>query len=500
MAEASVSRNLPYNIEAERAVLAAMLHDAGALLTGLEMLRELDETAKRESIERNGRKGSGPKELSATLFFHAPYQILFDLISDLENRGRPPDFTTLLEEARTKNVLDRLGGPSAIMEVVSSAATGSQVREYSEIVKEKYLKRRVIFSTNQILERAYEDRDDAESLLSDAEHGLHAISDSRQTGSFVRIGDLLDAVGENLADAYKRKGVVTGVQTHFRALDEMTSGLQQTDLIVVAARPSVGKTAFALSMAQNIAIQSNLPVGIFSLEMSATQIIQRLLCSMAQVDLKRMRSGHLSRGESGRVFSTLGRMYPMPIYVDDTPGLSISSVRARALRLKHKEPNLAMIVVDYLQLMEAGHSRSGNRNRQEEVSSISRGLKGLAREVEVPVVAISQLSRGVESREDNLPRLSDLRESGAIEQDADVVLFIHRKRPKKDSEAEEEDVSAEIIIGKQRNGPVGSVPVAFISRYASFRNLAPHLDAPEGADALDESDLDGVEADAEVPF
>jgi replicative DNA helicase len=384
--------------------------------------------------------------------------------------------------------------------VAASAATGAQVREYAEIVKEKYLKRRLIFSTNEVLERAYEDREDAETLLNEAEHDLHAISDSRQTGSFVRIGQLLNAVESALHEAYQKKGLVTGVPTHFTLLDEMTSGFQKTDLIILAARPSVGKTSFALNMVENIATESKLPVGVFSLEMSAVQVIQRLVCSMAKVDLKRLRTGQLSKRESSNVFNTLARMFPLPIYVDDTPGLSISSMRARALRLKHKEPNLSLIVVDYLQLMEAGVGRGGNRNRQEEVSAISRGLKGLARELEVPVLAISQLSRGVESREDNMPRLSDLRESGAIEQDADVVLFIHRRRPTKDSEEAEEDVKAEIIIGKQRNGPVGSIPIAFISRYAAFRNLSPVEAPPEGSGVREDDYYEDVGVDESVPF
>jgi replicative DNA helicase len=501
MAESAASRNLPYNLEAERAVLAAMLHDLGALQSGIEILRELDETSKREGMERGGKKRGG-SETAVSLFFHTPYQLLFDLISDLEQRGHHPEFTTLLEEARRRDCLDRIGGASAIMDVVTAAATGAHVREYAEIVKEKFLKRRLIFSTNDILERAFEDHEDAESILDDAERGLHSISDSRQSGSFVRIGDMLDSVGEALMDAYNKKGLITGVATHFHALDEMTSGLQKTDLIIVAARPSIGKTAFALSIVQNIATEKvPLPVGIFSLEMSAVQIIQRLLCSMAQVDLKRMRSGHLSRIESSRVFGTLGKMSPLPIYIDDTPGLSISSVRARALRLKHREPNLALLVVDYLQLMEAGNSRSGTRNRQEEVSAISRGMKGLARELEVPVIAISQLSRGVESREDNTPRLSDLRESGAIEQDADVVLFIHRKRPRRDSEEDEDDVTADIIIGKQRNGPVGEAKVAFISRYASFRNLSTQqAEAPSARGGYEDEAEESLGVDEGVPF
>ncbi|MCG3199831.1 MAG: Replicative DNA helicase [bacterium] len=477
MAEVIAARNLPFSLEAEKAVLAAMLHDGAALLAGLEVLRELDEMAKRESASRRGAKGKDSQP-TVTLFHHSPHQILFDLISDLENRGRAPDFTTLIEEARAGGVLDRVGGASGILEIVSAAATGAGVRDYAEIVKEKYLKRRLIFSSQDVLERAYQDQADAETILDQAERELHAISDSRQSGSFVRIGDMLASVEENLLEAYRKKGMVTGVPTNFTELDKMTSGLQKTDLIILAARPSVGKTSLALNIVENIATKSKLPVGIFSLEMSAVQVIQRLICSMAKVDLKRLRTGHLSRRESAQVFQTLASLYPLPVYIDDTAGQTIAAVRAKALRLKHKEPNLALIVVDYLQLMEAGHARGGQRNRQEEVSAISRGLKGLARELGVPVLALSQLSRGVESREDQLPRLSDLRESGAIEQDADVVLFIHRKRPRKDSEEAEEDIAAEIIIGKQRNGPVGSVPVAFISRYASFNNLAS-FDAPE---------------------
>ncbi|MBK7497181.1 MAG: replicative DNA helicase [Candidatus Omnitrophica bacterium] len=501
MADTAVSRSLPFSPEAERSVLAAMLHDRRAMIAGLEVLREQDETTKREALESRG-KGERDPSRTTTLFFHTPYQLIFDLIIDLEQRGKSPDFTTLLDEARSKGTLEKIGGPSAIFDIVSGAATGSNVREYAEIVKEKSLKRRLILSTNEILEKAYEDRDNAETILDRAERDLHSISDSRQSGSFTRISDMLHQVQDALNEAYKKKGLVTGVATHFPQLDEMTSGLQKTDLIILAARPSIGKTAFALSLVERIASVSKLPVGVFSLEMSAVQVIQRLICSMAKVDLKRLRSGCMSTRESTKVFNTLGRMFPLPIYIDDSPGLSISSVRARALRLKHKEPDLALLVVDYLQLMEAGTHRGSGRNRQEEVSDISRGLKGLARELGVPVLAISQLSRGVESREDNMPRLSDLRESGAIEQDADVVMFIHRKRPARDSEEDEENVAAEIIIGKQRNGPVGNVPVAFISRYASFQPFSSE-DAPPGhyQAADDEGVYDGDYGAEEVtPF
>lgn len=495
MAEKETPKNLPFSFEAERAVLAAMLHDSDALLSGLEILREANALARQDVQDSKSKK---KKFEGTSLFFHAPYQILFDLIVQLEEQGVKPNFVSLLEAANKRNALDQIGGSSAIMEVIEAAASGGEVVHFAEIVKEKFLLRRLIFSTNQVLDRAYEDSEDASAILEDAEASLHQIADSRHRGAFVRIGDMLEPVQKALLEAFERKGMVTGVQTHFTLLDEMTSGLQKTDLIILAARPSMGKTALALNMVENIAARGKQTVGFFSLEMSCTQIIQRLLSSLSQVDLQRLRSGHLSMREKTRVLNALGNMAPLPIFVDDTPGLSISSVRGRALRLKHQQPDLALLVIDYLQLMEAGASR-GQRSRQEEVSAISRGLKALARELEVPVLALSQLSRGVEGRESGEPRLSDLRESGAIEQDADVVLFIHRKKVAHTEETEE-DLKAEIIIGKQRNGPIGKVPVAFISRYAAFKNMSS-FEAPEEVLAMsDDEELPEYGMDEGVPF
>lgn len=482
-------------------MLAAMLHDGEALISGLEVLRSHDETSKAEALSRRG-KGKWQGKTGSTqlsLFFHRPYQLLFDLVSDLETRGQPPDFTTIIDEARTQNVLEEIGGAAALLEVVSQAATGTNVRNYADIVVEKYLKRRLIFSSNDVLERAYSDTEDSEALISEAQRDLHSLSDNRHTGAFVKIGDLLGEVQESLLESIARKGLVTGLKTHYHLLDELTAGFQKSDLIILAARPSIGKTALALNIIENVAVQGNIPVGFFSLEMSALQIVQRILCSMSQVDLKRLRSGVMSKRESSSVFNKLAHMAPLPIYIDDTPGLSISSVRARALRLKHREKNLGLIVVDYLQLMEASFSRPGQRNRQEEVSAISRGLKGLARELEVPVLGLSQLSRGVEGRESGIPRLSDLRESGAIEQDADVVIFIHRKKGKED-EGSDEDIKAELIVGKQRNGPVGNVPIAFISHYASFRNLAGSAQAPPEVAGAGFEEIEEMSVDGSVPF
>jgi len=470
------NRSLPHSVEAERAVLAGMLHDSDALLVGLETLREANALWKKEASSRRREKSKDP---TTTLFFHAPYQILFDLVTDMEAEGKKPSFVSLLEAAKKKKVLDSIGGAAVIMEVLEAAATGTNVPQYADIVKEKFLLRRLILTASELVGKAYEDRDEPDSLITEAEDALQTLSQTRQERSFIKIGDALQEVHDALMEAYNKKGIVTGVQTHFTLLDEMTSGLQPSDLIILAARPSIGKTAFALNVLKNVVTgPEQLPVALFSLEMSITQIIQRLLCLMAQVDLKRLRSGHLSKKESSRVFTNLARMAPLPVYVDDTPGLTISSVRARAKRLKSRVSNLSLIVVDYMQLMEAGPANR-QRNRQEEVSAISRGLKELARELNVPVMALSQLSRGVEHRESGIPRLSDLRESGAIEQDADVVLFLHRKKAHDSEDPDQQDVSAEIIIGKQRNGPVGTVPVAFIPNYAMFNNLSTFEAPPE---------------------
>jgi replicative DNA helicase len=495
MSEAAANITLPHSLEAERAVLAGMLHDSEGLLTGIELLRESNDLWKKDVTQR----GKGKGKETTTLFFHRPHQLLFDLLVELDDRGENPSFVSLLEAARRGGVLEEVGGSNAIMDVIQAGATGTNVSRDAVIVREKFLLRRLVFTSNQLQIRALEDREDAGFLISDAEDALRTISENRHTRAFVRIGDVLEEVQDNLKKALENRGMVTGVPTHFTLLDEKTSGLQPSDLIILAARPSVGKTALALNILMNVAYKSRLPVGMFSLEMSVLQIVQRLLCLMARVDLKKLRSGHLSKKESSRVFNNLGHLAPLPIYVDDSPGLTLSSLRSRAVRLKSREPNLSLLVVDYLQLMDAG-LRGGQRNRQEEVSAISRGLKELARELHVPVIALSQLSRGVESREGGLPRLSDLRESGAIEQDADVVLFIHRKKPADSEDADEEDVTAEIIIGKQRNGPVGNVPIAFIPNYAMFHNLAS-FDAPDNLPPdLGDDLLEDVGLDDGVPF
>jgi replicative DNA helicase len=495
VALAESNRSLPHSVEAERAVLAGMLHDSDALLVGLEQLREANALWKKEVA---GKRRQKSKEPVATLFFHTPYQLLFDLVSDLEAEGKNASFVALLEAAKKKKVLDQIGGAATLMEVLESAATGTNVPQYADIVKEKFLLRRLILTASDLVGKAYEDSEGSDSLITEAEDALQTLSQSRQERSFIKIGDALQEVHDALMEAYNKKGMVTGVQTYFTLLDEMTSGLQPSDLIILAARPSIGKTAFALNVMKNVATAAEpLPVALFSLEMSITQIIQRLLCLMAQVDLKRLRSGHLSKKESSRVFTNLARMAPLPIFVDDSPGLTISSVRARAKRLKARVPGLSLIVVDYMQLMEAGSSNR-QRNRQEEVSAISRGLKELARELNVPVMALSQLSRGVEHRESGIPRLSDLRESGAIEQDADVVLFLHRKKPRDSEDPDQQDVSAEIIIGKQRNGPVGNIPIAFIPNYAMFNNLAT-FEAPPDA-GLEEDYVEDYGLEDGTPF
>jgi len=414
MPEGASTQTLPYSLEAERHVLAGMLHDHEALLTGLELLREPNALWKKEAAAGRGKGSAGNRSPQITLFFHTPYQLIFDLMAELEEQGQTPTFVSLLERARKKKILDQVGGTTGIMEVVDAAATGTHVQHDAEVVKEKFLLRRLIFTANRLETKAYEDREEADSLITEVEETLRSLSDTRQTRSFVKIGDVLEDVQEALREAVAKKGMVTGLATHFTLLDEKTSGLQKSDLIVLAARPSIGKTALALNILMNVATKTRLPVGLFSLEMSITQIVQRLLCLLARVDLKKLRSGHLSKKETSRVFNNLGHLAPLPIYVDDTPGLTFASLRSRAVRLKKREPDLSLLAVDYMQLMEASGSRS-QRNRQEEVAAISRGLKELARELDVPVLALSQLSRGVENRESGIPRLSDLRESGAIE-------------------------------------------------------------------------------------
>jgi replicative DNA helicase len=439
----------PQAVDVESQVLGAMLLEREAIPKVIEVL---DEDA-----------------------FHADYhRKIYQAILALFERSEPVDTITLSEELRRRGHLELVGGANYLVELTMKVTSAANVEYHAKIVLEKALMRGLISSSATIANRAYNPAEDAFELLDDAERSIFSISEKRMRRSFASMHKAVHDTIEMLESIHGRHGGVTGVPTGFRDLDTLTGGLQDSDLIIVAGRPSTGKTAFALSVARNAALHSErpTPVGVFSLEMATRQLVMRLLCAEAKVDAHLVRTGRLPEDDWKRLSIAAGRLTNASIFIDDTASLGILELRAKARRLK-AERNIGLLIVDYLQLMQ-GPARAESRER--EISAISRSLKALAKELTIPVVALSQLSRAVESRSDKRPILSDLRESGAIEQDADVVAFVHRPEMYVDPNSEEgREVQgkAEIIVGKQRNGPIGDIRLAFIHRYARFENLAP---------------------------
>lgn len=437
----------PQAVEVEEQVLGAMLLETEALSRAIEVL---DEEAFHS--ERNRR--------------------VYKAIVALFERSEPADVITVADELRRQGQLDHIGGESYLVELTMKVTSAANVEYHARIVLEKALMRRLIAETSGIAGRAYNQTEDAFDLLDEAEQAIFKISEWRLKRNFVSMDRAVHDTLEMLESIHGKHEGVTGVPTGFRDLDTLTGGWQKSDLIIIAGRPSAGKTAFSLSLAANAALHKSKPtsVGIFSLEMSTRQLVMRLLCAEARVDAHAVRTGRLPEDDWKRLSLGAGRLAKANLFVDDTAGLGILELRAKARRLK-AEHNIGMIIVDYLQLMQGPKNAE---NREKEISAISRSLKGLAKELDIPVIALSQLSRAVEGRTDKRPILSDLRESGAIEQDADVVAFVHRPEmytdPKSDKR-EEVQGKAEIIVGKQRNGPVDDVTLAFVNRYARFENL-----------------------------
>ncbi|MDI6808777.1 MAG: replicative DNA helicase [Candidatus Eisenbacteria bacterium] len=445
-------RSSPHSEDAERSVLGSMLLDEEAIPRCIEILEESD-------------------------FHFDRHRKLFKAIVQLYMNNRPADAVTLAEELARMEALEEVGGRSYISSLLDYVATSGNVEFHSKIIVEKSTLRKLINAAGQISKEAFDAVDDSASILDRAEASIFRISDARTRGGFVPMKEILKHSFEAIQELYDRKRHFTGVTTGFAELDNLTSGFQKSDLIVIAGRPTMGKTSFGLNVAANVAIEHKLPVAVFSLEMSKEQLVQRMLCSQARVDAHRLRTGYLKDSEWPALTTAAGRLSEAPIYIDDSPSLSILEMRAKARRLR-KETELALIVIDYLQLVRG---LPGAENRQQEISQISRSLKALAKELEVPVIAISQLSRAPEKRgDDRRPVLSDLRESGAIEQDADVVIFIFR--PEVYDKNDETRGIAELIIGKQRNGPSGTVEVVFISEYTRFENLSrvPEEPHPSG--------------------
>ena len=411
-----------------------------------------------------------------TMFYREGNRRIFRAMVNLAERGDVIDPLTLSEELSRRGELQAAGGKDYIGFLVDAVPTAANVEYHAKIVREKALRRRLIEVSTAIVSEAFESAAPASELLDAAEHKIFEVNQSRGNEGFTRIKELLWPTMENIEKLQRGGESITGVPSGFKDLDELTAGFQKSDLIIVAARPSMGKTAFVLNIAQNAALDKNVPVAFFSLEMSKESLVQRLLTSEGRVDAQRLRKGKLHDDEFVRLGRAAGMLSHAPIWIDDTPGISLLEMRSKARRLK-TDNDIGLIVVDYLQLMNAP---SNQESRQQEISFISRSLKGLARELKVPVVALSQLSRAPEQRtgENKRPQLSDLRESGAIEQDADLVMFIYRQEMYDgpvDKDGNSLEGRAEIIVGKQRNGPTGFVNLYFNKTYTRFENLSPRL-------------------------
>lgn len=389
----------------------------------------------------------------------------------LNDEGKAVDLITVTEELAAAKNLEEVGGVSYLSELAGSVPTAANIEYYARIVEEKSLLRRLIRTATNIAQEGYSREDEVEELLGEAEKTIMEVAQRKNSGSFQNIKDVLVRTYDNIEVLTTRKGDVTGIPTGFAELDRMTAGFQRNDLIIVGARPSVGKTAFALNIAQNVATKTEENVAIFSLEMGAEQLVMRMLCAEGNINAQNLRTGSLTDEDWRKLTMAMGSLSNAGIYIDDTPGVRIGEIRSKCRRLK-QEHGLGMILIDYLQLIQ-GDGRSGD-NRQQEVSEISRSLKALARELQVPVIALSQLSRGVEQRQDKRPMMSDIRESGSIEQDADIVAFLYRD-DYYDKESENKNI-IEIIIAKQRNGPVGTVSLAFVKEYNKFVNLERRFD------------------------
>ncbi len=438
-------RTLPHDLDAEKSVLGAILINNQAFNQAAEVIDAGD-------------------------FYRDAHRRIFEKMVGLTDRGNPVDLLTLKDELSRSGDLDEVGGPAYISALTDGVPRSANVEFYAKIVKEKSTLRRLIQSATDVLGRAYDAEEDADDLLDEAERSIFQIAEHRLRSGFVPVGQLVDSGYQLIEQLQQHRGLVTGAPSGFVDLDEMTSGFQKSDLVIVAARPSMGKTSFVLNVALHCGADAGKTVGVFSLEMSKEQLFMRMLTSEARVDAHRFRGGFLGEQDYARLVDAFARLHDAKVFIDDTPSVGILEMRAKARRLK-LEHGLDLLIIDYLQLMQG---RGRFENRQQELASISRALKILAKELEVPIIALSQLSRAPEARGDHRPQLSDLRESGALEQDADVVLFIFREEmyATEGERAPDVEGTAEIIVGKQRNGPTGTVRLAFLKQYTRFENLA----------------------------
>ncbi len=441
--DVSIHKVPPQNLEAEQSILGGILLDNQALNPVLEILDQSD-------------------------FYSDAHRKIFSAILELNNRNEPADLITLSNIMKDQKRLDQVGGVSYLASLVDSVGSAANIAYYAKIVKEKSILRRLIGTATEIINNSYETAAEVDQVLDQAEHAIFDISENKIRPSFFPIREVVKEGFKNIEKLFANKQLITGVATGFDKLDDLTTGLQKSDLIIIAGRPSMGKTAFALNIALNAALTNNVPVAIFSLEMAKEQLAMRMLSAESRVDSQRLRKGFLGETDWPKLTDAAGRLSDAPIYIDDTPAITVIEMKAKARRLK-SEAGLGLIILDYLQLMRGSAYRD---SREQEISEISRSLKALAKELAVPVIALSQLNRKVEDRTNRRPMMADLRESGAIEQDADLIAFIYRDEVYNKSDDNPERGIAEIIIGKQRNGPIGTVKLAFQEKYTRFENLA----------------------------
>lgn len=441
----------PQNLEAEEAVLGSILLEQDSIISVMEFLVPDD-------------------------FYRVAHQLIFAAMIELNQNSEAIDPITVSEKLRQKNQIDNVGGEAGIIELLDKVPTAANVEFYTQIVLEKSTRRKLIKTSTNIVKNAYQEDETIANVLDTAERDILSVSEGRNKAGFIPIRDVLHDAYESLEDRSKNNGEVTGIATGYIGLDRMTSGLHADELIILAARPSVGKTAFVLNIAKNVAVNLNETVAIFSLEMGAESLVERIICSHASINAGHLKTGKLTDEEYTQYFVATGVLAEAPIYIDDTPGIRVSEIRAKCRRLKQERNNLGLVVIDYLQLIEG----NGKESRQQEVSEISRNLKKLAKELKVPVIALSQLSRGVEQRQDKRPIMSDIRESGSIEQDADIVAFLYRddyyrQEPDENGHVPEVEPNStiEVIIEKNRSGPRGTVELNFMKEFNKFTNLVP---------------------------
>ncbi|MFW3578804.1 replicative DNA helicase [Vagococcus fluvialis] len=439
----------PQSVEAEQAVLGSVFLDSDAIVEAMEYIEAKD-------------------------FYRRSHQTIFQIMIDLNNRSEAIDAIIIKEHLEQKNMLEDIGGVSYLSELTLSVPTAANVGYYAKIVEQKSLLRNLIQTATDIVSSGFEQEEDVESILDEAERKILEVSEKRNRSGFLAIADVLGDSINTIEKLSQQGEAITGLPTGYHALDKMTAGLQAEELIILAARPAVGKTAFALNIAQNVGTKTNESVAIFSLEMSAESLVNRMLCSEGLVEAGHLKTGQLSDEEWDNIIVAMGSLSKANIFIDDTPGIKISEIRAKCRKLHQEQGGLGLVLIDYLQLIEG----TGRENRQQEVSEISRQLKKLAKELKVPVIALSQLSRGVEQRQDKRPVLSDIRESGSIEQDADIVAFLYRDDYYRSEEGEDEEPQEnnnviEVIIEKNRSGARGTVELLFIKEYNKFSSVSP---------------------------